>query len=619
MGIVPFQSRDTRYKSVFGACAAGETVWFRLLLERGVRCHAAWLVVHRDDTFAHECIPMEWSAMDGAEREWWRIAYTPAEKGLYWYHFEYDTPWGRSRVYHIGDGTGAVGNGDGEWQLTVFSPSFSTPEWLKGGLIYQIFPDRFFCSGTPKQGVPQDRVLRGDWGGQPEWRPDANGKITNNDYFGGDLKGIEQKLEHLASLGVTCLYLNPIFSAHSNHRYNTADYASIDPLLGCEADFVSLCEQAKKTGIHVVLDGVFSHTGSDSIYFNREGRYGACGAYRDASSPYYEWYKFQSWPQSYDAWWGIDTLPEVREESPGFLNYITGSGGVVEKWLRLGADGWRLDVADELPDVFLDALRARVKQVKPDALVLGEVWEDASNKYSYGIRRRYLLGDQLDSVMNYPFASAVLVYVATGNADGFGNRINTILENYPPQAIHTLMNHIGTHDTARAITVLAGERENGRGREWASGKSLSQAEKARGVRLMKLASVLQYTLPGVPSLYYGDEIGMQGYGDPFNRGCFDWSQGDLELLDWYRQLGRLRKDYPVLKDGNFTELSSGLGCVAYARENENDCLVVIVNRNEEPMEFVFAPRFCGLRGVIGHSPEFDRVKIDALSCAVLSR
>ena len=281
----PHNSRDVRYKSKFGAVPAGESVRYRLMLPRGIHCVAAWFVVHRDDRVEWEYHPMEWDGMQGSYSEWWRTEYAAPEKGLYWYHFEYDTDWGRARVTHAGNGLGQVAFEGEDWQLTVTDPAFTTPEWLKGGIIYQIFPDRFCKGGSRRSTVPEGRVLRDDWGGEPEWRPTSDGKVLNNDFFGGNLNGIIEKLPMLAALGVTCLYLNPVFEAQSNHRYDTADYCQIDPLLGSEADFSSLCKEAAKRKIRVMLDGVFSHTGSDSVYFNQNGRYPGLGAYQSQQSP----------------------------------------------------------------------------------------------------------------------------------------------------------------------------------------------------------------------------------------------------------------------------------------------------------------------------------------------
>ena len=379
---IPYNSRLEYHKSIFGAVKTDQTVTFRIILPRDFCCHAARLAIKKAEAADYSYIDMQWDCMEGVGEEWWKVDFTAEDAALYRYHFEYDTSWGTSRIYHVGNGLAAI-KGEGEdWQLTVYDKNFHTPEWLKGGIIYQIFPDRFAFSDTEKQNVPSDRVLRTDRDGDPYWIPTVEGKVLNNDYFGGDLKGIEQKLGYLKSLGVTCIYLNPIFEAQSNHRYDTADYEKIDPMLGTEKDFKSLCESAKKLGIRIMLDGVFSHTGDDSRYFNRYSRYDNVGAYQSEGSPYYSWYKFNSWPDDYESWWGIKILPEVNEDNPDFIEYITGKNGIARKWLRLGASGWRLDVADELPDEFLDEFRKAVKAEKADGLVLGEVWEDASNKSS---------------------------------------------------------------------------------------------------------------------------------------------------------------------------------------------------------------------------------------------
>ena len=454
---IPYNSRLEYHKSIFGAVKTDQTVTFRIILPRDFCCHAAKLVIKKAEDEQYSCIDMQWDCMEGFGEEWWKIDFTAEEAAIYKYHFEYDTSWGTSRIYTVGNGIAAIQSEGDDWQLTVYDKKFRTPDRFKGGVIYQIFPDRFAFSGTKKKNVPTDRVLRTDRDGDPYWMPTSDGKVLNNDYFGGDLKGIEKKLGYLKDLGVTCIYLNPIFEAQSNHRYDTADYENIDSLLGTEKDFSSLCKEADKLGIKIILDGVFNHTGDDSKYFNRYGRYPDLGAYQSPDSPYYNWYKFNNWPDDYESWWGIKILPEVNEDNPDFIEYITGKNGIARKWLRLGASGWRLDVADELPDEFLDKFRKAVKEEKNDALVLGEVWEDASNKSSYGKLRRYLLGEQLDSVMNYPFANAVIDFIRNASAELFASRVMNITENYPKEVLDVLMNHLSTHDTMRAITALAGE------------------------------------------------------------------------------------------------------------------------------------------------------------------
>ena len=616
MDYIPYNSRNTLHKSVYGAVSVGEKITLKLVMPRSLGVSGVDLVIHEDGKEERR-YGFFWLSMQGEGEEWWCLDYIPEKSGLFFYHFDYHTYWGTTSVLHSGNCLGQLSGGKCDWQLTVYEKDFKTPDWLKGGLIYQIFPDRFFSSGDKKKNVPSDRILRSDWGGEPYWKPTEQGRVLNNDYFGGDLKGIEEKLDYLSNLGVTCLYLNPIFEAQSNHRYDTADYSRIDSVLGTEKDFTRLCKEAKKRGISVILDGVFSHTGDDSIYFNKYGRYNSVGAYQSTQSPYYGWYKFENWPEKYRSWWGIDILPEVTEESPGFIEFIAGKNGIARKWLRCGARGWRLDVADELPDEFLDAFRKAVKDENSDAVVLGEVWEDASNKASYGKRRRYLQGAQLDSVMNYPFAEAIISFIRSGKVEGFTDKILTITENYPKCVVDVLMNHIGTHDTMRAITCLVGDSCEYRDRNWQSKTKLTAEQYEKGVKLLKLASAIQYTLPGVPSLYYGDEAGMQGYKDPFNRVCYPWGNENRELLRWYRLLGSIRKHCDCLTDGTFCTVSEMLGCLAYTRSGEKDEILVIINRNEHPIDYYLPEKWHRSSSLLSGEMVGDRVKLDALDAAIL--
>ena len=619
MGFIPYNSRNIFFKDKFGSISAGEEIHLRLCLPRSFCCSRAILMLRRDDGHYEER-DMLWAGMADDNTEIWDIHTTIETEGLYWYHFDYVSSYGRSSILQteggIGDFVGAP-TARKDWQLTVTERDFTTPDWLKGGIIYQIFPDRFYNSGAKKENVPEDRILRTDWGNEPEWRPTPEGKVLNNDFFGGDLKGIGEKLPYLKDLGVTCIYLNPIFESHSNHRYDTADYGKIDPLLGTEEDFKKLCKDAKKQGIHIILDGVFSHTGDDSVYFNRKGRYNTLGAYNSPESPYYKWYKFTNYPDKYQSWWGFVTLPEVIEEGEEYRNFINGKGGIIEKWLKAGADGFRLDVADELPDIFIDELRARLKETKPDALLMGEVWEDATTKHSYGSRRRYLLGSQFDSVMNYPFANAILDFCRSGKAESFMSTVMQIVENYPKQCLDVMMNHIGTHDTERAITKIAGESCEYRDRQWQSCHSLGDKYE-KGIGLLKCAVALQYTLPGVPSVYYGDEAGLEGYKDPFNRGCYPWGNENRELIDFYKTMGKIRKENSVFQKGYFSPVSSMLGCVAYRRHDENGNVMVIVNRNEHSISYRLPYDFENSFALYGANPENGEVFIDGCSFVILS-
>lgn len=614
MQIIPFNSRDHFYKSPAGAVTAGSDVIFRILLPLKKNAAQARLVIRDDYTGEIRILPMTPDPYASPDADCRKVTFTSCKAGLWFYFFEVDTPHGIKQIRPDHEGNGTVKGGGDCWQLTVYNADFTTPDWIKGGVIYQVFPDRFFNSGKPKKDIPDDRILRDDWGASPMWEPDEKGAVHRYDFFGGDLRGIEEKLDRLAELGVTVLYLNPIFEAHSNHRYDTADYLKVDPLLGSEDDFKAMCGHAEARGIRVILDGVFSHTGADSVYFNKFNRYPPAGAFNTKDSPYYAWFFFNNWPQDYRSWWGVDILPETNETHPDFLNFIAGEGGVAGYWLNAGACGWRLDVADELPDEFLTLFRKRVKKVNPEAFILGEVWEDASNKISYGNRRRFLLGEQLDSVMNYPFANAIIDYAKGGNAESLAKSVENILENYPEPAIHTMMNHIGTHDTVRAVTLLGGD-----GHTAANGRympPLTSEQRNKGLRLMKLVSSIQFTLPGVPSIYYGDEAGLEGGKDPFNRGCYPWGNEDMDLLAHYKALGKLRKNCEALKDGNYSTLFAGGGLLAFERRGK-DAVLTVANRDGSDVFFKLPENWLSARTFLGNEPCDDGIIIPAYSASVL--
>ena len=578
MNYYPFDSRNNLYRSKLGAVPANENLRLRLLLHKDAQVYEAFLRVVNDNDNSLCEIKMTPSNEWIYDYQFFDCNITTAE-GLYWYDFRYTSAHGEFFVVKSENSLGIVSQTQGErFQLTVYDKDFTTPDWLKGGLIYQIFPDRFYNSGALKENVPDDRFVCEDWSKIPEHRQNNGMCSLGNDYYGGDLKGVMEKLPYLKELGVSCIYFNHIFEAHSNHRYNTANYEKIDPLLGCEDDLVNLCKEASKQGIKIILDGVFSHTGDDSIYFNRTGRYGNGGAYRDYNSIYHEWFKFYDFPNGYDAWWGVKTLPETNEDNDSFTEYITGENGILRKYLKLGVAGWRLDVADELPDKFLDKLRAAVKSENPNAYILGEVWEDASNKISYGARRKFLRGSQLDSVMNYPFANAILSFIKNGGGNALSETVHTVLENYPKCSVDTLMNHLGTHDTARVLTML-GKSDGFIGdRTWQSQQKLSEHEYINGVKRLKAAAVIQYTLPGVPSLFYGDEAGVQGFGDPFCRATYPWGHENQELISFYKDLGKVRKECKAFVDGDFYTVFADENSVAFTRSSKNSTAFIAVNR-----------------------------------------
>ena len=575
MKYIPYDSRDTLYKSVFGAVEAGNSVTFRLLLHRDAKVNEAFFLL-RADGGGYLPYKMAEAGPYDENYNWYEYTLKTDKAGLHFYKFRYASEYGDMFITRHRFSEGLVSKDGDEWQLTVYSDT-GYPSEFAGGIIYQIFPDRFCPSGGKKENLPSDRCIRSDWGGIPAYLQNGEKCRLGNDYFGGDLAGIESKLGYLEELGVTAIYLNPIFEAHSNHRYNTADYLKIDPLLGNEKDFESLCKAADKKGIKIIIDGVFSHTGDDSRYFNLHGRYDCVGAAQSEASPYRSWFNFNRWPDSYSCWWGVPSLPETVENNEDFKNFITGEGGVVDKWLSLGAGGIRLDVADELPDEFLDALCLRVRKTKKDAIIIGEVWEDATNKISYGNRRRYLLGDQLHSVMNYPFAGLIFEYLLGGDAFKFMDGVLSICENYPKPTLNLLMNHIGTHDTARALTVLALGGNLPPTRAEQANITLTPDQYKEGKKLLMLAAAIQFTLPGIPSLYYGDEAGLSGGADPFCRGCYPWGNEDGELLCFYKKLARIRRSSKAFA-GEFRCLFAGLGLLAYERKFENEKILVAVNR-----------------------------------------
>lgn len=614
MGYYPFDSRNPLYRSVFGAVAANSPLRLRLLLHKDARVHTAYIKLTRDGGETKE-IPLE--AREWLEDYRFYDCTLTLEEGLYWYSFFYDSDYGRMFVTKNKESLGTVSPDGACWQQTVYKADFETPDRIKGGIIYQIFPDRFYNSGKEKSGVPADRFIQTDWTAQPAFRQDGQARSLGNDYYGGDLAGITEKLPYLASLGVSCIYLNPIFEAHSNHRYNTADYKKIDPSLGNDRDLETLCREAEKYGIFIMLDGVFSHTGDDSVYFNKYGRYESLGAAQSQESPYIGWYNFRWWPHKYSSWWGVPSLPETQENSPAFTEFITGEHGVLTYWMERGVKGWRLDVADELPDEFLDKIRLAIKKKDPSAFLLGEVWEDATNKISYGYRRKYLRGDQLDSVMNYPLAEAIIAFVKGGNADKLLDVVLTQCENYPPQTLCCLMNHIGSHDTARILTRLGCERSGNR--EWQANDRLSSDERTHAKRLLRLAAALQYTLPGIPSLYYGDEVGMEGHGDPFCRGSYPWGNEDVELLEFYRSLGKIRRENAAFKTGRFVPLYSDLGYVSFLREGDGDSIFVTVNRWHEEAEITLPEGFSGGRVLMGEPICGNTVRVPGFGISIIKK
>ena len=607
MGMPIFDCFNTAYKHPFGAIRRGQPSIFNIRLPKSFNVSGLTLVMFRPgykERFI-ELVLQDESSDDNI----FTCVFTPNNVGVHQYYFTGVIDGRRRYIKRRGANIG-VFEGEELFQLTVFDENLYTPDFIRGGIMYQIFPDRFAKSGETHENVPSDRVMREDWYGTPYYRPDEKGIVRNNDFFGGDLRGIIEKLPYIKSLGVTVIYLNPIFESQENHRYSTANYEKIDPLLGTEEDFTELCKTAGEMGIDIILDGVFSHTGADSIYFNKFGRYGAhTGAYRDRNSPYFPWYSFTAYPDRYESWWGITTLPNVDENNPAYTNYICGDGGILQKWIKLGARGWRLDVADELPDRFLDNLNLAVKKMGGDKVIYGEVWEDASNKESYGVRRRYLIGGQLDSVMNYPFKEAILNYVKYADAKAFTDSILTIMDHYPKPAIDMLMNFISTHDTERALTRLGGEEVGWHNKDWQCERHLNPSEYVYGISLLKCAMVLQFFLPGVPCIYYGDEAGMEGYRDPFNRRCYPWGQENIELIEFTRGLAKIRRASRAFEQGDlrFIEVDDNVCVFARCDKINRNAAIIYLNKSTQTRTFDIVNDHTDMFS--DFKPAFDRFKM----------
>lgn len=572
MQYVRYNPNSEFFKSIVGA--VGENVRFgiRLQLNQAVNPSKVTLVVYRDGDLTQREFPMYKDASgDGFDNF---LADVKLTKGLYWYYFRMD---GVTYEKFIGIGADKQPcfyyDNVHPYQLSVYKKQYETPNWLNKGVMYQIMTDRFCKVGETKP--TEDKIMR-SWGEQPFFR-DSDGEVRNRDFFGGNIKGIISKLPYLKSLNVKTLYLNPIFKAYSNHKYDTEDYEVIDPMFGTQTDFENLCAEADKLGIKIILDGVFNHVGSSSKYFNKEGKYGSGGAYNDEKSPYRDWFNFYP-DRTYECWWNFQSLPRINAQSKSAQKYFCGKDGIVERWLNAGAAGWRLDVVDEIADCMLDKIVSAAKKANPQAAIIGEVWEDASNKVDYGIRRRYLDGSQLDSVMNYPLMNGIVEFVRTGNEKALSHAVFEIVNNYPLHVRNNLMNILGTHDTLRILTNLAGVRLDNAPKEDMARTKLTDEQYKQGCKLLKLAAVLQYTVFGFPCVYYGDEVAMEGYKDPFCRGCYPWGNENKLILDFYRRLGELR-EMSVFSDGDFCELVAEQGVYAFSRECKVSQTEVIVAVN----------------------------------------
>lgn len=563
--ILKTESKLCENAQLFGAFSRGDRLTFTLNIERIEGASKVAMRLFSDSLRTEEYIPFEFLGInDGCDK--YRLYLDLNERGLYFYDISFEGI----------DGTVYLRRDE---QLTVYDESFTTPEWLKGGIIYQIFVDRFRRGGNVP--VRTDAVMIEDWeNGEPEYSKERGGRIPNNSFFGGTLYGVIEKLDYIASLGVNCIYLNPIFEAYSNHKYDTADYEKIDEMFGGEEAFDLLVKRAGSLGIKIILDGVFNHTGDNSRYFNRYGKYGNGGAYNDPESPYYRWYTFKDFPDDYECWWDIDILPRVKSDEPSYKTYMFAENGIIRRYLRRGAAGWRLDVADELSDAFLAELRNAARAEKNDALILGEVWEDASNKISYSKRKSYLQGRELDSVMNYVMRNAIISFVKNGDAVSFAKKAEDLYRHYPKCVSDVLMNILGTHDTGRILNELGAEFPEGMTNSESCAFRLSEAAKSLAKERLKSAWLICSTIPGVPCIYYGDEAGMEGWSDPFCRRPFPWGREDADLTEFYKKIGSFRRANGVYRDGLFKVEYANGDILVFSRSNREQIYYTVSNMSD---------------------------------------
>ena len=532
MPAIHYDAWKPEYKKPFGAVKVNSEVTFT------IDAVNLWLKDPKLVVF-QDYFLKEYPLLDNHDGSY-SAAFIPSKAGVYFYYFKTTVVENNSENFYCcckqhGGISQLVTNEDqaktGAYQLTVYEQEVSRPAWYQAGICYQIFPDRFFNGnqdGHLNQRKPNSFIY-GTTQDLPMYVKNADGSIARWDFYGGNLQGIIQKIPYLKDLGVTIIYLNPIFEASSNHRYDTNDYFKIDPMLGNQKDFEDLVAKLHQNGMKIILDGVFSHVGKDSRYFNASQLYGdKQGAYNDPHSPYYPWFTFKKYPTEYDAWWGVSDLPTVNKNDPTFQDFIyKNADSVIAYWTRLGVDGWRLDVADELPDEFIEGIRQKLKQF-PEKILIGEVWEDASNKIDYHKRRRYTSGFNLDGAMNYPLRNALIsLFEQSQTPLETAEALMTLRENYPLNFYFNALNNVGTHDTVRIWTALKGD-------------------------FLKISQVFAclFMLPGVPTIYYGDEAGLAGREDPDNRRFYPWGHENKALFRTIKQLIQYRKTHKSLQSGD---------------------------------------------------------------------
>ncbi len=566
-------SHDHTFRSPFGAIESGTMLSIALLISKSLNHKEVF--IHTVKKGVEEKIRMEVFVLNTNDDMYTVHLDSKDYIGLIFYYFSILVD---EKTIYYGNNSEKLG-GMGHiyteippfYQITAYKKQHGVPAWFKNSVVYQIFPDRFYNKKSTIKNPKKNSFIYGNWEDDPFYIKDSNGKIQRWDFFGGNIEGIIEKLSYLKDLGISAIYLNPIFESPSNHRYDTSNYKRIDPMLGDDADFEKLCTIAKDLEIRIILDGVFSHTGDDSIYFNRYGKFDEVGAYQSKESKYYSWYQFEQCSTKYKCWWDIDALPNVSELNDSFLDYIIrDEDSVIAHWMNKGAMGWRLDVADELPDEFIKILKKRMKQINADSILIGEVWEDASNKISYDQTREYFYGQELDSVMNYPLRNIMIDFITDHmNARTVHSRIMSLYENYPRENFYSCLNLISGHDVSRIFTVME--------------KKFEDSQMA--IKALKLIIIFQMTFPGVPCIYYGDEAGVRGNTDPDNRRTYPWGNENEEIMNFYKKIIKLRNEDDIFIVGDFHSLFIEDDIYAFTRSNNNKTVLVAMNKSSQQKIF----------------------------------
>lgn len=475
-------------------------------------------------------------------------------------------------------------------EMFKMSVGFKVPDWTKGKIMYHIFLDRFYRGNTEPLKTMKDRTIHSSWDEEPIIGPDENNS-WNTDFYGGDLKGIEKKLEYIKSLGVTIIYISPVVHSQSNHRYDTADYEQIDPYAGSLDDLKSLCNKAHSLGMKIILDAVFNHTGNDSKYFNQYGNFDTLGAYQSDNSPYANFYRsyIHNNERTFDYWWGMKNLPVCDGNSKAWQNYIYGEGGIIDLWFSKGIDGLRLDVADELTDDFIEGIRKAVKRNKEDGFILGEVWKNPMR-----MNRSYIeSGKAMDSVMNYPLADALIRYFKYEDKEKIKEVLRELRTEYPDETLYSLMNFTSTHDISRALDIF-GTKEFQYTGEWAwdlnnrdinyqKNFRLSNEEYQRGKEIYKSYLFTLIFLPGILSIFYGDEAGIQGLGNLANRKPFPWHNIDMDLLAYIKWLGSIRQKEQFLEQADFKVNDITNQLLMFERIDDYNDALIMMNRSSNKL------------------------------------